>query len=1109
MTSFPESNQLVPRRRVRRVFSHLIAKRSFQILLSALMLFLVALPPPSPPAQAQTLTDRQILEAFYDATDGPNWTTSTSWKTTAALNDWHGVTADGSDNVTELVLRQNNLTGPIPSSLSGLDSLTTLNLFGNDLTGSIPSSLGDLVSLTYLELGSNELTGEIPSELGDLSNLTELLLGTNQLTGEIPSELGDLGSLTNLVLAGNDLTGEIPTELGDLPAIQRLTLQDNQLTGEIPAWLNDLTTMTELRLWGNNLTGPIPDLSSLTAMQVLALGENDLTGEIPAWLGDLTDLRNLRLERNRLTGEIPSELGSIPLLNTLFLNTNELTGPIPPELASLSRMFHLRLNYNDLTGSIPSWMNNLTRLSQLHLNDNNFTGAIPDLSALTALQHLRLENNQLSGQIPDFSALTGLWSLYLSGNQLTGEIPSFGTGPFNFFEDLRLHDNQLTGTIPDLSALPRLRDLYLNGNRLTGAIPDLTSFNRMRNLYLHDNQLTGTAPNLHSNTLTGLQALSLGGNDLDLDWSTFGSSGPINLETARNLYYLYLHDSGLEGPIPDWIGARHTRLRGLWLQYNSLTGDIPENFNRLRILSDLRLHGNMLTGDFDRSNSLVTGTALILPVPADSGGGFSILTEGNSIYVGINSAALPPGSVLTSTRVTLDGSPFIAPGVIGSAPYTEVIDFDAVDIVLNFRNASGARVGSTLSEPITVCVATEAGSAGEGERLVLLRYDENEGWTALPSADPPAGYDPGAGNVAVCGMVSSFSIFVPAVVPPPPKRSAIARILRIEPSVRSATVSARDVVVLSFDIYGRQSILDNGLGDELVFQWDDGSAGGTFELADRDNRIVYTAPEIPGTYTVTADSPHDACLSGEDSEDRCIARFTIKVRRPSAATVERPAPKNPVGEVSSVLADAEGRQYEVFTPEEGGFFDGGDATISAEPGVVPNLEIVGLRISESGPASNEGRTHHRYTLAGHWYELAAVDGSGLQISSYELNDGLEVCVPLPAKLRSNIADLALVAVNADDSLTILSSRVRIAATGAKVCGRLSTVPTTLAVGTPGAPSPLPISDSGASARTGLPDTGAPTFSSVTVALWVALTGLTVLLIAFGKLRHSRRNRPTR
>ena len=50
-------------------------------------------------------SDREALEAFYDATGGDGWTDNTNWKTGAALDSWYGVTTEPSGRVTGLDLR--------------------------------------------------------------------------------------------------------------------------------------------------------------------------------------------------------------------------------------------------------------------------------------------------------------------------------------------------------------------------------------------------------------------------------------------------------------------------------------------------------------------------------------------------------------------------------------------------------------------------------------------------------------------------------------------------------------------------------------------------------------------------------------------------------------------------------------------------------------------------------------------------------------------------------------------------------------------------------------------------------------------------------------------
>ena len=96
---------------------------------------------------------------------------------------------------------------------------------------------------------------------------------------------------------------------------------------------------------------------------------------------------------------------------------------------------------------------------------------------------------------------------------------------------------------------------------------------------------------------------------------------------------------------------------------------------------------------------------------------------------------------------------------------------------------------------------------------------------------------------------------------------SVARILRIEPSIRSVTLSAGDEVSLSVEVWGRQGLLDNGLADkapsdgrpEIVWS---SSGDGTFaegrvraEWRDgvaNDREVKFVAPSNPGTVTVTA-----------------------------------------------------------------------------------------------------------------------------------------------------------------------------------------------------------------------------------------------------------------
>ena len=97
-------------------------------------------------------TYRAALAALYNATNGSSWLDDTNWVSSRPLGEWYGVSTDADGRVTELDLRDNQLSGSIPSELGNLANLEGLWLDGNQLSGSIPSELGNLDNLERLGL---------------------------------------------------------------------------------------------------------------------------------------------------------------------------------------------------------------------------------------------------------------------------------------------------------------------------------------------------------------------------------------------------------------------------------------------------------------------------------------------------------------------------------------------------------------------------------------------------------------------------------------------------------------------------------------------------------------------------------------------------------------------------------------------------------------------------------------------------------------------------------------------------------------------------------------------------------------------------------------------
>ncbi len=511
--------------------------------------------------------ERDALIALYKQTNGPNWTNKKNWTTPAPLGEWYGVTTDADGRVTELNLRDNNLSGLLPPSLSNLSSLKTLNLADNAaLSGPLPQGFTRL-SLGSLELEETRLcapplaefqtwvNGIRDSEVAQCTDarpdfyplvalysgtdgpnwtnatnwasdallsewygvttdadgrVTELNLRDNNLQGTIPTELGLLANLKELYLYGNQLTGTIPTELGLLANLKTLDLRENQLTGTIPKELGLLANLTRLALGGNQLTGTIPsELGLLANLEELYLYGNQLTGTIPSELGLLANLKTLDLRGNQLMGTIPTELGLLANLTRLELQRNQLTGTIPKELGQLSNLEELYLYGNQLTGTIPTELGLLANLKTLDLEDNQLMGTIPkELGLLANLETLWIENNTLTGEIPpELGHLTNLTELNLSTNQLSGNIPS-ELGQLANLTELNLSTNQLSGNIPsELGQLANLTELNLSTNQLSGNIP--SELGQLANLKTLNIAFNGTLSGMLPNAIKDLSLESL------------------------------------------------------------------------------------------------------------------------------------------------------------------------------------------------------------------------------------------------------------------------------------------------------------------------------------------------------------------------------------------------------------------------------------------------------------------------------------------------------------------------------------------------------------------------------------------------------------------------
>ncbi|KAL3517847.1 hypothetical protein ACH5RR_020436 [Cinchona calisaya] len=197
--------------------------------------------------------------------------------------------------VTQVWLHVNKFSGPIPD-LSGSKSLSDLQLRDNQLTGVIPPSLSSLPKLSNLTLQNNNFQGPVPSfskgvqvNLGDTNSFCNTIPGPcdPQVTVLLevaaalnyPSVLAESwkgnnpcqnwefitcdsgGSVSVINFGEQNFVGSISPSIANLTSLSTLDMHDNKLTGSIPDSLTRLTKLKVLDVTNNNLSGKIPDFA--------------------------------------------------------------------------------------------------------------------------------------------------------------------------------------------------------------------------------------------------------------------------------------------------------------------------------------------------------------------------------------------------------------------------------------------------------------------------------------------------------------------------------------------------------------------------------------------------------------------------------------------------------------------------------------------------------------------------------------------------------------------------------------------------------------------------------------------------------------------------------
>jgi Leucine-rich repeat (LRR) protein len=569
--------------------------------------------------------EREILLNFYNVLNGRNWKVDDGWlELDQDVCQWHGIGCDSSTGrITSIILRNNGLSGNVPSDLFDMPRLEILNLESNDISFDFEAArnAGNLQSLDLSSTGMTSLAGV--ANLASLPNLSFLSVASNNLSGNIAEGIFRLTQLEELILSHNQLSGSLNPAIGDMSNLKRFAVDDNNLTGQLPSTIGSAVALEEFLAGENDFTGTLPTtLDRLTNLQTLALQQvtgngAGISGPLLAF-ANMAQLTSLKLDSNNLTGGLPPNLlvNSRHLASSIAvgLRANKLSGPIPE---AWSRFDQLNV---DLTGNtisqIPSslcsksdWMNGAVGQFQCdailcpagtYNNIGRQTDAATTCLSCPSSGSMGATFCGQEGTTDTASEINILLSFFSAtgGSGWTNNDGWYGSTDYcNAFYGvqcdaagrvtaLNLANNNMRGTVPSsIFKLGYLRELVLSGNPVDISFEGIAEAEKLINLFLDETNLSSLNG---VGDAKGLQILNVAGNNLE-------GTVPVDLYLLTSLKELDLGYNFLSGRLNNIIGAM-TSLESLHLYHNQFTGRIPAAIGDLTNLQVCTHHCVCLVG---------------------------------------------------------------------------------------------------------------------------------------------------------------------------------------------------------------------------------------------------------------------------------------------------------------------------------------------------------------------------------------------------------------------------------------------------------------------------------------------------------------------------------
>ncbi|HAA19236.1 MAG TPA: hypothetical protein DCP28_10860, partial [Cytophagales bacterium] len=671
--------------------------------------------------------DSQRLADLYSALDGDNWADNTGWNNDTDLNNWFGVKVEN-------------------------NQVVEINLKGNGLTGNLPFNLGEFPGLEILDLSDNQISGDIPGEITNLDNLTDLDLSNNEFVSV--TRLDTMASLVNASLKDNFLTFPDLEPLltagltldvssmkswGDANTFNLNVGDDLFLTG----YANDGSANTSYQWYLEGAALADQTSADLNISQIettnsgyyyMEATNSVVTGLTMTIDSILVNVNGLEEDSLRLLQIYDALDGDNWTNNTNWKvdgTTVDTWYGVKVENGLITR---LELSNNNLTGEYPQAVRELSGIVFLDLSDNNIFGGVDNPFNWGQIQHVNLGNNDLN--YSDSLTLDGLTYLNLSGNQM-----EFASLQRNLHLDTLIYAPQqplpdegdslldvgasLSFTINPQSIGGTTQWLWLkDGDTLSSVTDSTLSIDSVLKQNEGDYQVfvrNSLLPELVLETgILGLDVSTLKNDSLALvaiydtldgaNWNdNSGWKNDLDLNTWAGVTVenysvtsVDLNNNGLSGSLPVSVPLM-SELRFLDLSSNEIEGSMPQGWRRFQKLQTLYLDNNRISEipDLTQNDSLteldVTYNQLnfdeIEPLVGFAGGSYTPqgpLTEAVDTLVDVGDAfnftfAVPGADAIqwykdgvalpnqTSPTLTIGSAQFEFDGVyIGEATSTAV-----------------------------------------------------------------------------------------------------------------------------------------------------------------------------------------------------------------------------------------------------------------------------------------------------------------------------------------------------------------------------------------------------------------------------------------------------